>query len=193
MRSAQVFLTLILLGTGVPASAQMIARLETVQGVVSLQKANGKAAVAAVGTELALGDVVTTMNNSTALIVFTDQTQIAMRPFSRIVVPEYVHRQNDPGSDRMVVRLVKGGMRALTGIIGKRPDGGGFHLTAAGATMGQGSTDFIARICDKDCVPSTQVKERAIAPPASASGSVGKVSAVTGTVTARSGGIARAL
>ena len=182
----------LLLG-GPLAEAQMIAKVETVDGVLAIQKRAGGSTLANAGTELAAGDIVATMKNSTALLVFTDQSQIAMRPDSRLVVSQYAYRQSEPEADGMVVNLLKGGVRTLTGIIGKRGNPDAYKVAAVGSTVGVRGADFIARVCDNDCGPEARGREAARATPASASGSVGKVTTMTGNVTATRAGATRAL
>ena len=187
-----IAVTGLLLG-GPVAQAQMIAKVETVDGVLAIQKRAGRSTLASAGTELAAGDIVATMKNSTALLVFTDQSQIAMRPESRLVVAQYAYKQGEPDADSMVVNLLKGGVRTLTGIIGKRGNPDAYKMAAVGSTVGVRGVDFIARVCDNDCGPEPRGKEAARATPASASRSVGKISTMTGTVTATLAGKTRAL
>jgi hypothetical protein len=185
---------LAMLASGAAAHAQMIAKLETVEGVVAIQKKIGRSTVAARGTELSMGDIVSTAKNSTALLVFTDQSQIAVRPESRLVVSDYNYKQAEPQADGMVVNLLKGGMRTLTGVIGKRGNEDAYRVAAAGQTMGVRAVDFIARVCDNDCGPEIRGRE-SVQPPSvtSASGSVARIGMINGNVTATLAGAARTL
>lgn len=71
------------------------------------------------GAELDGGDVVLTGNEGRAQIRFTDGGLVALYPDSQFTVTRYADGAGT-GEDHFVVHLLRGGMRALTGLIGKR-------------------------------------------------------------------------
>lgn len=71
------------------------------------------------GSELDGGDVVLTGTEGRAQIRFSDGGLVALYPDSQFTVTRYADGAGT-GEDHFVVNLLRGGMRALTGLIGKR-------------------------------------------------------------------------
>lgn len=71
------------------------------------------------GSELDGGDVVLTGAEGRAQIRFSDGGLVALYPDSQFTVTRYADGAG-AGEDHFVVNLLRGGMRALTGLIGKR-------------------------------------------------------------------------
>lgn len=71
------------------------------------------------GAELDGGDVVLTGTEGRAQIRFSDGGLVALYPDSQFTVTRYADGAG-AGEDHFVVNLLRGGMRALTGLIGKR-------------------------------------------------------------------------
>lgn len=139
----------------VPAVAQsasqpgkaVVGTIKVVTGLVNLQTAQGKNKFAGVGTKLNVGDVINTQAKSTAVLEFVDTTQVALRPDTRFVVENYEYQPEQPIADKAEFKLVKGGLRTLTGLIGKRGSADAFSMKSETATIGIRGTDFTARIC----------------------------------------------
>lgn len=64
------------------------------------------------------GETLLTGTQSSAQVRFTDGTVLALYPNSRIKIDDYVYEKNSQ-TDKSIVSLVKGGFRALTGLISK--------------------------------------------------------------------------
>ncbi|MCO5355541.1 FecR family protein [Acidovorax kalamii] len=71
------------------------------------------------GAELDGGDVVLTGTEGRAQIRFSDGGLVALYPDSQFTVTRYADGAGT-GEDHFVVNLLRGGMRAITGLIGKR-------------------------------------------------------------------------
>ncbi len=126
---------------------KVVGRIKAVTGLVNLQTAQGKNRFASVGTALNVGDVINTQAKSTAVLEFIDTTQIALRANTRFVVENYEYQPEEPVADKAEFKLVKGGLRTLTGLIGKRGSADAFSMKSETATIGIRGTDFSARIC----------------------------------------------
>lgn len=201
-RCALVFLTGLALAQ--PAMAQNLAaselgaqaggsvvpgKIRSLTGLVSIQNAQGKSKFAAAGTRLAVGDTVITQEKSTALLEFADSTQVALRPGSRFLVEQYNYDLEQPAADRADFKLLKGGLRTLTGLIGKRGTADAFSMKSETATIGIRGTDFSARICQPGECNKLGVNEadRPSATNPSSADVAGRVSQVTGNLEARMG------
>lgn len=167
----------------------VVGTIKVVTGLVNLQTEDGKNRFASAGTKLFKGDVINTQAKSTAMLEFIDTTQVALRPNSRFVVENYEYQPEQPVADKAEFRLVKGGLRTLTGLIGKRGSADAFSMKSETATIGIRGTDFTARICKgNECsrLPAGEV-EKATVNNTSMADVAGRVSQITGQLSAKAG------
>lgn len=120
-------------------------------GTLSVLKADGSTRVLAAKSELESGDIVTTEKNSYARLKFTDGGEVLLRPASSIRIDAYTYDETKPEQDSFVFSLIKGGLRTLTGLIGKRGNRDAYRLNTATATIGIRGTHYGALICGGSC------------------------------------------
>ena len=132
-------------------AAATVANATSVEGTAYVTRADGRQTILARGTALGVGDALSTSRNSTVRLRFTDGGETALRPDSRITVQEYSYARDNPQGDSLVLGLIKGGLRALTGSIGKRGNVDAYKLNINTATIGIRGTDYTARLCNGDC------------------------------------------
>lgn len=163
-----------------------VGQIRAITGLISLKSAEGKIRFASTGSKLYVGDVVTTEKKSTAVLEFVDTTQVALRPETRFVVQNYSFKPDEPVADEADFKLVKGGLRTLTGLIGKRGDKDAFKMQSETATIGVRGTDFTARICQAGNCKGLIRSEQAPAGQTNATTAdvAGRVSQLSGTMTA---------
>jgi len=132
----------------VPASGEVT----HLSGTLSVTRANGALLVLSQKSEVFPGDVLLTQKDSYAQINFTDGSSLTMRPLSQIRLDDYSYVADKPAADSAFFRLIKGGMRTVTGLIGKRGNQDAYRIGTATATIGiRGSIgDTIA------CAPSCE-------------------------------------
>ncbi|HTY98506.1 MAG TPA: FecR domain-containing protein [Rhodocyclaceae bacterium] len=138
---------------GLAASAVLaapVAQVADVQGVVTVLRA-GKPRPVSPPSNLEEGDVVVTETNSTAVLAFTDGGKVALRPNTRFEIAGYHFASADPPSDNLFFRLLAGGLRTITGSVGKRGNRDAYRMASATATIGIRGTEFTARTCQGDC------------------------------------------
>jgi hypothetical protein len=128
-----------------PALAQ-IARVLDTKGTALVERSGQVPRLLGAGERLDERDVINVARDSWTILEFNDQTRITLRPGTVFRIDSY-----NPGApESMLMGLVKGGFRAVTGLIGKRnPAGVKFHT--ATATIGIRGTEFDARLCEADC------------------------------------------
>jgi hypothetical protein len=163
-----------------------VGTIKAVTGLVNLQTAEGKTKFAGAGTRLNVGDVINTQAKSTAVLEFVDTTQVALRPGTRFVVENYVYQPEQPVADKAEFKLVKGGLRTLTGLIGKRGSADAFSLKSETATIGIRGTDFTARICrGNECQNlASSEADKATVTNSSTADVAGRISQLTGELSA---------
>ena len=130
---------------------EIVAHAGGISGIVSIQRGDGSVSLLAQGSVLQVGDIVKTEKESYARLSFTDGSEIALRPQSQIRIQNYSFAEAKPAADNLVLQFIKGGFRALTGLIGKRGNKDAYKVAAPTMTIGIRGTDYIARLCDDSC------------------------------------------
>jgi hypothetical protein len=129
MRAA---LLLMLLASPALALAQA-GRFLLAVGEVTLMRGSQEIPAAA-GTAIATGDTVRVGARSGAQLRMSDETVIALRSNTVFRIDEHQHSGRGDESDRSVFSLVKGGMRAVTGAVARRPSEGTVRTAAVPET-----------------------------------------------------------
>ena len=169
------------IGWGLPIAAfSEVATIQKSSGVISIQRAGGHSSLAYDGLAVNTGDIVNTEQDSSALLVFRDKSQVALRPLTSFQVKEFQFDEDQPKSDNLVVALLKGGLRTVSGLVSKRGNRNAYRLETATATIGIRGTDFTVRQCDQDC-ESEQAQKHLIRP--SPADVIGRVAELTGSLT----------
>lgn len=116
-----------------------VGRFQVVSGDVQIIS-GGKARPAARGDAVNERDTIVTGKDGLGHIRMIDEGIIAMRPDSRIVIDNYRWEGKEDGTERSVVSLLKGGFRAITGVIG-RSNKTSYQVNTTTATIGIRGTD----------------------------------------------------
>lgn len=147
--AASLFAGLLLLAVNVWA-ADSAAVVTHLSGTLTAKRGDGSVKLLAVKSEVQVGDVLTTEQETYARLKFTDGGEVVLRPGSQIKVDAYSFDEAKPAGDRSVLSLLKGGLRAVTGIIGKRNKENVSYTTPT-ATIGIRGTNWGALFCQNDC------------------------------------------
>lgn len=117
------------------ANVAASARVASLQGPVAAVNATGERRVVAEGGPVYAGDVLETAGNGHAVLVFRDNTKVTVQPRTQFRVENFVYASDNPGEGAVVFNLLRGGMRVLTGLVGKaRPQA--VRMSTPTATVG---------------------------------------------------------
>jgi len=112
----------VLVAVSFNASAQAVGRVLVAAGEVVVTRANREVALTA-GSAIERFDVIRTGEASSAQLRFSDESIVAMRAKSRFHVSSYNYTGADDGVSESGFALLQGGIRTLTGLIGRtRPE-----------------------------------------------------------------------
>lgn len=138
------------------ALAQQVGTVTHLSGILSVKRADAPAKLLAVKSEIKEGDLLSTEDDTYARIKFADASEVVLRPNSQLKVENYAFNQARPESDNVVFSMLKGGLRAVTGLIGKR-NHEKVNFNTATATIGIRGTHWGMLMCQNDCgrVPTT--------------------------------------
>ena len=128
----------------VPLLAFAQGQVQHLSGTLHVQRADGSVRLLSEKSQVLTGDVVSTERDSYAQIRMTDGGQITLRPNTQLRIEGYQFSEQEPAKDSFVFALLKGGLRAVTGLIGKRVNRDAYKLRTATATVGIRGTDFNA-------------------------------------------------
>lgn len=136
-----------LLGTGYANAG--VATVTHLSGILTSQGTAGASRVLSVKSDVNEGDLLVTEADTYARIKFVDGAEIVLRPGSQLRVSAYSFQEARPQNDNAAFNLLKGGLRSVTGLLGKRSqDKVGF--TTSTATIGIRGTHFGMLLCP-DC------------------------------------------
>ena len=102
------------------------------------------------GASVQAGDGVITGIASNAQLRMSDGAVIALRAQTEFKINEYNFNGKADGSEKANVSLVKGGVRAVTGVIG-RENKDNLQINAVVATVGIRGTGFNINVCEANC------------------------------------------
>lgn len=103
------------------------------------------------GTPVRTGDTVVVGQQSAAQVRFTDDSLMALRAGTSFRVTEYVYAgQEAGGTQRAVFDLLQGGLRTVTGFIGRR-DRNDYAVKTRTTTIGIRGTSYTLVDCDNSC------------------------------------------
>ncbi|WP_219213515.1 FecR family protein [Variovorax boronicumulans] len=126
-----------------PSAEQQAGTVKSVRGDVQLLGAGDATRPAAPGDALSPIDRIVTGPDSAASVVLRDGTTMVLGPSSRLDVKEF-HFDATTHDGGLLVSLLRGSMRMITGLIGKaHPDA--IRVETQTATIGIRGTDFIVQ------------------------------------------------
>lgn len=102
------------------AMAAPAGQVTHLSGILSVKRADGAVKLLSVKSEVQEGDLLVTESESWARVKFNDGSELIVRPESRIKIDNFAYNPAKPEGDSVVISMLKGGLRAVTGLIGKR-------------------------------------------------------------------------
>ena len=138
------------------AQAGTAGQITHLSGTLSAKRADGTSKLLSVKSEVLEGDTISTETETYARVKFADGGEVVLRPGTQLKIENYAYNAAKPESDNIVMSMFKGGLRAVTGLIGKRNRDKVTFQTET-ATIGIRGTHFGALLCQNDCggVPTT--------------------------------------
>jgi len=143
-------LCLVILGFGAGASAATAGEVVYLTGTLSARSQDGINRLLNVRSQFSNVDVLSTAQESFARVRLIDETEIALRPNTVLDISEIVFADTQPESDRVTLELLKGGLRTVTGLIGRRNAEKVRFETPVGS-IGIRGTHFGLLLCQSDC------------------------------------------
>ena len=115
-----------------------------------MTRADGTSKLLAVNSKVYQGDTLKTEADTYARIRFVDGEEMVLRPKTVFRLDAYSYNRDNGEHDNFLASLLKGGLRAVTGMLAKR-NHGRFKMRTDVATIGIRGTHFGALLCNNDC------------------------------------------
>lgn len=132
-------------------ATENVGTVMNLDGTLSAKGADGSLRALSVKSEITPGDTLITGRESYARIKFPDGAEIALIPKSQFKVEGYHYNEKQPEKDSAGFNLLKGGLRAISGLIGHRGDPDSYRIKTQAATAGIRGTNFGLLLCQNDC------------------------------------------
>lgn len=116
------------------------ARVDFAIGDVKVLGPNGQSRTAAKGAQIEQGETIST-NNGRAHLRFTDGAYVSLQPESEFRIDQYRYDGKQDGNEKGFFSLVKGGLRTITGLVG-RNNKNNYQVTTSVATIGIRGTEY---------------------------------------------------
>lgn len=131
-----------------PVRAEPAGRVLALAGTASLERSGQRQPLQA-GVDVENGDVIDVGDKSALQLRLTDESVVALRANTRLKIQDYRYNRNAV-EDRSIMGLLRGGMRTITGLIGKS-NPKSYSVSTLVATIGIRGTHFTLVACDNDC------------------------------------------
>lgn len=123
------------------AQAQIsAARVMSVSGDVKVTDAQGNVRALQKGAEIKSGEKIITAEGALAQVRLNDGGFMSIRPGTEMVIDRFQYDEKNAANSSLLISLIRGGMRSISGMIGKtNPDG--YQIKSNTATVGIRGTD----------------------------------------------------
>ena len=150
----------LLSATGGAAFAAGAGQVQHLSGTLSVQRPDGTVRILSQKSEVNPGEVLTTQKDSYAQVAFTDGSSMTMRPNTQMKLEAYQFVQDKPQEDSALFRLIKGGLRTVTGLVGKRGNQDAYRIGTATATIGIRGSSGDTLECSQGCEGVTSTSDK---------------------------------
>jgi hypothetical protein len=145
MKTSRLILSL--LACLIAGSALANGTITQLSGTLSVKRADGSVRILSMKSEVIPGDTLETQKDSYAQIKFRDGGIITLKPNTQFTVAAYSFVEAMPQQDSAVFSLLKGGLRAVSGLISRRGDRDAYRMNTVTATIGIRGTIFDVDDC----------------------------------------------
>ena len=154
MRAARLLLGAIFAAAAAHVLAQtapaQVGTVTHLSGVLVARSPDGGTRLLGVKSTVAEGETLATEQNTYARVKFEDEAEIVLRPSTQLKIESYQYQNAQPEKDSALLSLLKGGLRSVTGLLGRRSRDK-VRFSTATATIGIRGTHFGMLLCQGDC------------------------------------------
>lgn len=105
----------------------------------------GTRRILSVGSKIEPGETLVTEEKTYAQLRFIDKSVVTLKPGTQFKVESFVFDEKAPEQDNASFGLLKGALRTITGLVGKRGNQDAYRMNTATATIGIRGTHFMVQ------------------------------------------------
>lgn len=121
MRMLKTLLAICLCACAALAPAAPVAGVVAqLSGPMTAHGADGAVRALDLKSEVASGDTLVTAAGAFALVRMIDNSELTLRPGTSVKIDQFSFQEATPANDSAAFTLIKGGLRTVTGLLGKR-------------------------------------------------------------------------
>jgi hypothetical protein len=150
-RSLQFVLALSFVSFSMGAWAAGAAKVDFAVGPVDAVTANGLSRTLVKGDPVASGETVRTGSGARAQLRFNDGGMVSLQPNTDFRLDDYNFSGKDDAQDRGFFSLLRGGLRTITGMVG-RVNKDNYKITTSVATIGIRGTEYTLSYIDSETI-----------------------------------------
>jgi hypothetical protein len=150
-RSLQFVLALSFVSFSMGAWAAGAAKVDFAVGPVDAVTANGLSRTLVKGDPVVSGETVRTGSGARAQLRFNDGGMVSLQPNTDFRLDDYNFSGKDDAQDRGFFSLLRGGLRTITGMVG-RVNKDNYKITTSVATIGIRGTEYTLSYIDSETI-----------------------------------------
>jgi hypothetical protein len=116
----RLFALALLSGCATAFATQMVGTVTDLSGPLFVRTANGGIKILAQQSSVEPGDTLVSEQGTYARIQFIDKSEITLSPNTQMRIEKFSFNETQKENDNVDIRLIKGGLRVVSGLIGKR-------------------------------------------------------------------------
>jgi hypothetical protein len=116
----RLFVLALLSSCATAFATQVVGTVTDLSGPLFLRTANGGIKILAQQSSVEPGDTLVSEQDTYARIKFIDKSEITLSPNTQMKIEKFSFNETYQENDRANIRLIKGGLRVVSGLIGKR-------------------------------------------------------------------------
>lgn len=147
---AQTILTAMLLIVAWTAQSAEAGKVTHLSGVLTATHLDGSQKILSVNSAIFEGDSLRTEEDTYARLKLIDNAEIVLRPETEFKLSQQHYSETNPQQSESSMELIKGGMRAVTGLIGKQ-NHDAVKIGTPTATIGIRGTHLGLLFCQNNC------------------------------------------
>jgi len=120
MRCAGAFVLLALALLSPPVLAAAGGSVTHLSGTLSVRKPDGSVRILSQKSRIESGDTISTERDSFAQVEFADGARLTLKPDTAVTIERFSYAEEKPQEDAFFYSVLKGGVRAVAGIVGER-------------------------------------------------------------------------
>jgi len=129
---APLLLALACSGAAMAASSGSVTHLS---GTLSVTKPDGSVRILSQKSRIESGDTINTERDSFAQVEFADGARLTLKPNTSVRIERFSYAEEKPQDDALFYTLLKGGLRAVAGVVAER-SAARYQVSTAAGTVG---------------------------------------------------------